>query len=65
MVWKLHHLKVGHIKTVKSVRLRNISKCGKQYFVDSCEPYLTMLGTELALDSKIKVVTLVKYYNFA
>ena len=65
MVRKLHRHKVGHIKTVNSVRLRIFSKFEKQYFVDSCESYLTMLGTELALDPKIKVVTLVKYYNFA
>ena len=52
MVRKLHRHKVGHIKTVNSVRLLKFSKFEKQYFVDSCESYLTMLGTELALDPK-------------
>ena len=54
-----------HIEMVKSIWLRKISKFQKQYIIDSCDPYLYMLGTELALDPKIKVVTLVKYYNFS
>ena len=56
MVWKLHHLKVRHIETVNQLDLEIFLSVEKQYFVDSCEPYLTMLGTELSLDPKIKVV---------
>ena len=33
-------------------------------FIANCELFLSMLRTELGLDPKIKVVTLVKYYNF-
>ena len=32
---------------------------------DFCEPISSMLGAELAYDPKIKVVPLIKYYNFA
>ena len=64
MVRKLHHHKVGHIKTVNSVRLRKFSMFEKQYFNDFCDPISSMLGAELAYDPKIKFVTLLKYYNF-
>ena len=37
----------------------------EQYFIATCELFLSMLGAELHHDPKIKVVTLVKYYNFA
>ena len=36
----------------------------KQHFLATCELFLNMLCTELDLDPKIKVVTLVMYYNF-
>ena len=36
----------------------------KQYFNDFCDPNSSMLGAELAYDPKIKVVTLLMYYNF-
>ena len=32
---------------------------------DSCEQLLSMLGAKLAYDPKLKVVPLIKYYNFA
>jgi len=37
----------------------------KQHCNDSCDPNSSMLGAELAYDPKIKVVSLIKYYNFA
>jgi len=37
----------------------------KQHSVESSEPNSSMLGDELAYDPKIKVVPLIKYYNFA
>ena len=53
-----------YIKTVnKPKTLKNFAS-PKQYFIDTCELFLSMLCTELDLDPKIKVLTLVKYYNF-
>ena len=37
----------------------------KLYFFATLELFWTMLGIELSLGPKMKVVTLVKYYNFA
>ena len=59
---ELNHPKVRHINTVRVVR--KIFKFQNQYNVDSCEPNSSMLGAELACDPKIKVVVLLKYYNF-
>ena len=36
----------------------------KQHCIDFCDPISSMLGAELAYDPKIKVVALIKYYNF-
>jgi len=36
----------------------------KLCFADFCELKMTKLGIELAHDPKIKVVALLKYYNF-
>ena len=52
-------------ETVNQIGLRKISKLQKQWNVDFCELKMTKLGTELAHDPKIKVVALIKYYNFA
>ena len=49
------------LKTVSALRKFLVTK---QHFVDTCELFLSMLCTELDLDPKIKIVTLVKYYNF-
>ena len=60
----MHHHKVRYINTVRVVRLRKIFKFQKQYNVDTCEPNSSMLGAKLAYDPKIKVVTLLEFYNF-
>ena len=52
-------------KIVNAKWLRKISKCWKLCFSDFCELKKTKLCTELAHDPKIKVVALLKYYNFA
>ena len=44
---------------------QQILQVQKQYFFATLELFWTMLGTELGLGPKMKVVTLVKYYNFA
>ena len=52
-----------YIKTVNNPKKNFASP--KQHFVDTCELFLSMLCTELDLDPKIKVVALIRYYNFA
>ena len=52
-------------QTVSIHDLENFSKCWKQWIVESCEPNSTMLGAKLVYDPEIKVVPLIKYYNFA
>ena len=64
MVLFLNPHKVGYTKTVSSNDLAKFLKCEKQHNVESCEPNSSMLGAELAYDPKIKVVALLKYYNF-
>ena len=64
MVRKLFRHKVGHINTVKAVRLRKIFKFEKQHCIDFCDPNSSMLGAELDYDPRIKVVTLLQFYNF-
>ena len=51
-------------QTVNAVMTQKISKFEKQHFNDFCDPISSMLGAKLAYDPKIKVVTLLKYYNF-
>ena len=60
----MHHHKVRYINTVRVVRLRKFIKFQKQYNVDTCELNSSMLGAILAYDPKIKVVTLLEFYNF-
>ena len=64
MVCKLNHPKVSYLQTEISPTLRKISPSVKHHFLANCELFLNILGIELDLDPKIKVVTLVKYYNF-
>ena len=64
MVCELNHPKVGYLQTKINPTLGKIPPSVKQYFLAICELFLSMLCTELDLDPKIKVVTLVKYYNF-
>ena len=64
MVCELNHPKVGYLQTEISPTLRKIAPSVKQHFLATCELFLSMVCTELDLDPKIKVVTLVKYYNF-
>ena len=45
-------------------RLRKNFKVKNSNSIATCDQFLNMLCTELGLDPKIKVVTLVKYYNF-
>ena len=52
-------------ETVNTIRLRKILSVEKQLHDDFCELKITKLCTELAHDLKIKVVALLKYYNFA
>ena len=59
---ELNYHKVSHINTVRVVR--KIFKFQNQYNVDNCDPISSMLGAELAYDPKIKVVTLLEFYNF-
>ena len=61
---ELNHHKVSHNETVNSIWLRKIPKFQKQWNVDSCDPNSSMLGAELAYDPKLKVVTLLEFYNF-
>ena len=63
LVFKLQRVKHEYIETVNNTK-KNFA-CLKQHFVEICELFLSMLCTKLDLDPKIKVVTLVKYYNFA
>ena len=58
----LNHHKVRHINTVRVVR--KFFKFQKEYNVDFYDPNSSMLGAELAYDPKIKVVTLLEFYNF-
>ena len=44
--------------------LEKFAKCWKEGIDDSCEPNSSMLGAKPVYDPKIKVVPLVKYYNF-
>ena len=45
--------------------LEKFAKCLKQWKADFCEPISSMLGAKLVYDPKIKVVALLKFYNFA
>ena len=45
--------------------LAKFAKCWKQWIIESCEPISSMLGAKVIYDPKIKVVPLIKYYNFA
>ena len=63
MVSQLQCSQVRYIETINNTK-KNFSK-SKTTFLATCELFLSMLCTELGLDPKIKVVTLVKYYNFA
>ena len=60
---ELDHHKVRHINTVRLTRLRKFLSV-KNSNVESCEPNSSMLGAELAYDPKIKLVTLLEFYNF-
>ena len=64
MVMELNHHKVSYINTVRVVRLRKFFKFQNQYNVDTFDPNSSMLGAGLAYDPKIKVVTLLEFYNF-
>ena len=60
---ELDYHKVRHVNTVSVSRLRKFFKFQNQQNVESCEPNSSMLGTELAYDPNIKVVTL-EFNNF-
>ena len=62
---ELIHPKVSYVNTVSSNDLANFSSSKFGTNFDSCEPNSSMLGAELAYDQKIKVVTLLEFYNFA
>ena len=64
MVCELNHPKVGYLQAEIILTLGKISPSVKHHFLATCELFLSKLCTELDLDPKIKVVTLVKYYNF-
>ena len=63
MVSQLQCSQVRYIETVNNIK-KNFSK-SKTTFLATCKLILSMICTELGLNQKIKVVTLVKYYNFA
>ena len=60
-----NHPQVEPIKLEIGCDLEKFLSVEKQWNVDFCELKKTKLCTELAHDSKIKVVALLKYYNFA
>ena len=64
MVMELSHHKVRHINTVRVVRLRKNFKFQNWYNVDTCDTNSSMLGAKLAYNPKIKLVTLLEFYNF-
>ena len=51
-------------QTVTTAGLRKFPMFDKQHCIDFCDPNSSMLGAELAYDPKIKVVTLLEFYNF-
>ena len=63
MVSQLQCSQERYIETVNNTK--KIFCKSKTAFLATCELFLSTLCTELGLDPKIKVVTLVKYYNFA
>ena len=65
MVSQLQCSQVRYIETVNNTKTQKIFSKSKTTFLVTCELFLSMLCTELGLDPKIKVVTLIKYYNFA
>ena len=62
MVIQLQCSQVRYIETINNTTTQKI--VSKQHFLATNDLILSILNTELDLDPKIKVVTLVKYYNF-